>query len=299
MTFVSYAQNHEDVMLWRALKHVERGFYVDVGANDPVQDSVTKAFYDRGWSGINIEPVTAWHKKLVSARPRDVNLQVAVGSFKGDLKFFEVVDTGLSTMNRDYAKQYAEAQSFEVREITIPVQKLANILEENFASTIHFLKIDVEGSEKSVLESLDFQKFRPWILLIEATQPLTQIPDHKTWEHLVVSQNYNFVYFDGINRFYIADERSELRDAFHSPPNFWDGYETFSQHVIRTECEELKNNVAHLKNNVAHLKEEIKSLKVEIETIMNSRSMRITAPLRQFSRLAKTVKCHVESLFKK
>ena len=41
MTFISYAQNFEDVMLWRALKHVEKGFYVDVGAQDPVVDSVS------------------------------------------------------------------------------------------------------------------------------------------------------------------------------------------------------------------------------------------------------------------
>ena len=45
--FVSYAQNYEDVMLWRALKHVKKGFYVDVGANDPKFDSVTQAFYGR------------------------------------------------------------------------------------------------------------------------------------------------------------------------------------------------------------------------------------------------------------
>ncbi|HZF37393.1 MAG TPA: FkbM family methyltransferase, partial [Blastocatellia bacterium] len=46
MSFISYAQNFEDVMLWRALKHIDRGFYIDVGANDPDLDSVTKAFYE-------------------------------------------------------------------------------------------------------------------------------------------------------------------------------------------------------------------------------------------------------------
>ncbi len=56
MTFISYAQNFEDVMLWRALKHVERGFYIDVGAFSPDLDSVTRAFSERGWRGINIEP---------------------------------------------------------------------------------------------------------------------------------------------------------------------------------------------------------------------------------------------------
>jgi hypothetical protein len=55
--FVSYAQNFEDVMLWRALRSLESGFYIDVGANDPTIDSVTKAFYASRWHGINIEPM--------------------------------------------------------------------------------------------------------------------------------------------------------------------------------------------------------------------------------------------------
>lgn len=53
---ISYAQNFEDVMLWRALKHVKKGFYVDVGAWSPDNDSVTRFFYENGWHGINIEP---------------------------------------------------------------------------------------------------------------------------------------------------------------------------------------------------------------------------------------------------
>ena len=46
MNFVSYAQNFEDVLLWRALRDIEHGFYVDVGAQDPVTDSVSLSFYE-------------------------------------------------------------------------------------------------------------------------------------------------------------------------------------------------------------------------------------------------------------
>jgi hypothetical protein len=51
---VSYAQNFEDVMLWRAFKKVACGFYIDVDACDPTEHSVTKAFYARGWRGIKL-----------------------------------------------------------------------------------------------------------------------------------------------------------------------------------------------------------------------------------------------------
>jgi hypothetical protein len=88
--FISYAQNFGDVLLWRALKHVENGFYIDVGASDPKEDSVIKAFYDFGWSGINIEPVVRFYKKLQNHRPRDLNLNCAVSSKAGEVTIYDV-----------------------------------------------------------------------------------------------------------------------------------------------------------------------------------------------------------------
>jgi hypothetical protein len=69
--FVSYAQNGEDVVLRRALANVEVGRYIDVGANDATVESVSKAFYDAGWSGITVEPVRKYAAKHRSERPRD------------------------------------------------------------------------------------------------------------------------------------------------------------------------------------------------------------------------------------
>src|SRR5687767_2416808 len=99
MTFISYAQNCEDVMLYRALREVEHGFYVDVGANSPEVDSVTRAFYERGWRGINIEPMTVCHEQLAAARPRDINLPIALGETSGAICFHDIPGTGLSTID--------------------------------------------------------------------------------------------------------------------------------------------------------------------------------------------------------
>ena len=108
MTFVSYAQNFEDVMLWRALGHISRGFYLDVGAAWPDEDSVTKAFYDRGWRGINVEPNPAFHQRLVNERPEDTNLMVAVSDHAGLLSMSFIEDTGLSTLHDSIADKHAE-----------------------------------------------------------------------------------------------------------------------------------------------------------------------------------------------
>lgn len=79
---ISYSQNFEDVILNRFFKNTNIGFYVDVGAHDPIIDSVTKHFYDKGWSGINIEPVNLAFKKLQAERKRDINLLISYRKWK-------------------------------------------------------------------------------------------------------------------------------------------------------------------------------------------------------------------------
>ena len=112
MSFISYAQNFEDVMLWRALKHIKNGFYIDVGANDPDGDSVTKAFYEQGWCGINIEPVSQWFEKIQQNRTRDINLNIAAGAQEGELILYEIPDTGLSTLEKGIAERHKKDRGY-------------------------------------------------------------------------------------------------------------------------------------------------------------------------------------------
>ena len=223
MSFISYAQNFEDVMLWRALKHVENGFYIDVGANDPTLYSVTRAFYDKGWNGINLEPVAAFFKRLAEQRPRDINLQIGAGDVGGSFPFFDIPDTGLATSDPAIAKKHQEG-GWEVNTIDTPVLPLADICRSHVRGDIHFLKIDVEGAEKKVILGMDFKKWRPWLILIEATAPMSQETLHHSWEFLLTDSAYEFVYFDGLNRYYVAQEHAELKPAFATPPNVFDNF---------------------------------------------------------------------------
>ena len=54
--FKSFSEYYEDLILYLMLYNIKEGFYIDIGAFDPTSVSVTKAFYLRGWNGINIEP---------------------------------------------------------------------------------------------------------------------------------------------------------------------------------------------------------------------------------------------------
>jgi FkbM family methyltransferase len=224
MSFISYAQNFEDVMLWRALKHIDQGFYIDVGANDPDQDSVTKAFYERGWRGINVEPVPQWFERLEKARPRDINLQLALGAEPGEITLYEIPDTGLSTAEKEFAERHEVERGYQSRELRVKMDTLSSVCERFHLAPIHFLKIDVEGAEKAVLQGADLGKIRPWIILVEATLPNSQEESYSDWEPLLLNAGYQYAYFDGLNRYYVAGEHENLKAAFKAPPNVFDEF---------------------------------------------------------------------------
>lgn len=219
----SYAQNFEDVMLWRALKHVENGFYIDVGAQHPVQDSVSKAFYERGWRGIHVEATPAYARLLREDRPDETVIEAALSNQHGTLRFFEIPETGLSTGDPDIAARH-QRQGFEVRETLVPTLTLADIFAIAGEREIHWLKIDVEGMEKQVLEGWGNHPKRPWILVIEATLPNSTIESHHAWEEHVLTLGYFYVYKDGLSRFYLHKSHSTLYEKLTLPPNVFDRF---------------------------------------------------------------------------
>ena len=266
MTFISYAQNFEDVMLFRALKGIEKGSYIDVGAQDPVLDSVTKAFYERGWRGINIEPVEQWFQKLVVDRPEDINLPLAVSSQAGNLRFFEVRDTGMSTTNVDYARLHA-ARGLEIKEHQIVAKPLDAICAELGVKQVHFLKVDVEGAEADVLRGISLTDIRPWIILVEATKPNSQVTTHEEWEDLLTSRGYEFAYFDGLNRFYIAQEHAELKNAFSIPPNYFDHFIRYPEQWASQQASRLEAEGEALAREAGRLHGQLEETRGEADTL--------------------------------
>lgn len=233
MAFISFAQNAEDVMLFRALKHLSNGRYIDIGANHPVEDSVTKAFYDRGWSGVNVEPVSQWYNLLKTCRQRDINFQVAISDSNEPLDFYEVAESGLSTLDSARA-ELCRQEGLTVTKNTVDVWTLEKLFEKSQQTETHFLKIDVEGAETQVISSGNWNKHRPWVIVVESTRPNTNVSDHNAWEPMLLNHGYQFVWFDGINRFYVAKEHQRLAEAFRFPVNVLDQYIPYRE-VLLTE----------------------------------------------------------------
>jgi FkbM family methyltransferase len=145
MKTISYAQNWEDILLNRVFADCSNGFYVDVGACHPIFHSVTKLFYERGWRGINIEPIPAVFETLARDRVRDVNLAVGLSNREGTMKFYECpAAVGYSTFSPEQEESLRGA-GYEFVEHTIPVTTLARVCEQHVGATIDFLKIDAES----------------------------------------------------------------------------------------------------------------------------------------------------------
>jgi hypothetical protein len=141
---IAYAGNAEDVVLMRAFAGQRDGFFVDVGAGEPVSGSLTKNLVDGlGWR----------------AKP-----------------------------------------GFDL------------------------LKVDVEGAEAAVLGSADLRVWRPRVIVVEATVPLTTQPSHQKWEPYVLGAGYRLALFDGLNRFYARDNELDLRERLAVPANVLDNY---------------------------------------------------------------------------
>ena len=261
MAFISYAQNFEDVILWRALKHVNKGFYIDVGAWSPDIDSVTRAFYERGWRGINIEPNNMFYHQLKDRREYDINLQIAVGHSEGMAEMSFVGDTGLSSLDNQMAQGYTH-EGHLVTLIKVVVRRLDKISAEYVPDMqeVHFMKVDVEGLEADVLRSNDWKVLRPWIVVVEAMLPMRQVESHSSWEQILLDADYKLCYKDGLNRFYLAKEHADLELFFEYPPNVFDDFvKSYVHDETVFKKLELSNFLKRLRNTA----------KAAIQSILN------------------------------
>jgi O-antigen biosynthesis protein len=285
MSFISHAKNFEDVILWRALRDVKQGFYIDIGAADPQVDSVTRSFYERGWSGINVQPLDEYFAKLTQSRPRDTNLKVAVGRQAQPRTLHAFRGTATGTMDLKRAPGHRTG-GLTADETVVPVVTLATVLEGCSAPAIHFLKIGIECVEAGVLEGLSLHRFRPWIIVVGAAELKSPVPTRDKWEHLVTDRGYAFAYFDGLNCFYVADEVPELKERLAVPPNVFDNFVRSSEWSNGQKAATLEQELAALRGRTEWLERALRDASGHAEDLQK--------PLQKVRREATNLRSELE-----
>jgi FkbM family methyltransferase len=187
-----------------------------------VADNVSFWFYLKGWRGLVVEPQEALADIYGGVRPRDHTVSCLAGRADGVAEF-HVVDRlhGFSSTVRAHA---AGAAQFGAGYTTVakPVRTLASLCAEAGLTRIDFLKIDVEGAEAEVIAGMDFGRWRPRIVVVEAVAPGSMAEAWGAWEPALIAAGYRFAFFDRLNRFYVADEAAELAQRFPAEPASWD-----------------------------------------------------------------------------
>lgn len=195
---LSYSQEGEDLVLYRLIGHKTNGFYVDIGAHHPYRLSNTYKFYQLGWRGINIDPLPESMKLFKGARPRDISLEVAiVNSDSQQLHYYMFAEPAYNTMDEKVAKQRVLTVPTDkiIKTILVSSHKLADVLDKYlpYNQAIDFFSIDVEGMDFNVIQSNNWDKYRPNFVVIESLNSNLQEDLKTELSSFFIGKNYNLV----------------------------------------------------------------------------------------------------------
>lgn len=194
----SYAQEGEDMVL-RAFyegKKKYKGFYIDIGAHHPYRFSNTLFFYQKGWKGINIEPTPGAIIAFNIFRRRDINLNIGISDRKDKLTFYCFNEPALNGFSKELSEERNSAsEKYKIiKEVEIETYPLAEILDKYLSAgqKIDFLTIDVEGLDLMVLQSNNWNKYKPAYILVEDRIDFTNLSHSEVYKYLE-QQGYQLV----------------------------------------------------------------------------------------------------------
>jgi FkbM family methyltransferase len=189
-SYVSYSQEGEDMVLRSFYEGQKKykGFFVDVGAHHPYRFSNTLYFYKKGWRGINIEPTPGAIKAFKIFRKRDINLNIGISPVKDILTFYCFNEPALNGFSKEISEERNNAATNYkiIKEVAIQTLPLSEVFDNCLpqGQKIDFLTIDVEGLDLAVLQSNNWQKYKPAYIAVE---------DRIDFENLSKSEVYSYL----------------------------------------------------------------------------------------------------------
>jgi FkbM family methyltransferase len=164
----SFSQNGEDLEL-RKRFGARQGLYIEIGANHPLRLSNTYLLYRMGWRGMIVEPVQSLYAKHKRLRPRDIHINAAADATDGEVTFYEMIPSVLSTCNSDEAEKAVSGGTARMlRKYPVPVTTVAALYRTHLApNPVLVLSVDTEGHDLAVLQGVDWVSMRPEVVICE------------------------------------------------------------------------------------------------------------------------------------
>ena len=170
--FHSYSQSGEDLIIsfiFNNFLGIPKPTYLDIGAHHPSYLSNTYLFYQRGCSGVCVEPDPTLFSKIQKKRKRDICLNVGVGlENKSEDDFYIMTTKTLNTFSKEEAIRYQSYGRQKIEKvIKIPMVPVNDIIGQYFSKTPNLISLDVEGLDYQILNTFDFSRYRPEVMCIE------------------------------------------------------------------------------------------------------------------------------------
>lgn len=195
--------------------------YIDLGANHAKELSNTYHFYKKGARGVLVEANPELIPELKLFRSGDTILNRCVmADDSGNTKFYCLNGDGLSTFDYDTVTKSIAANPAIHVVATVEVQSITvnEILEKYFTTAPIFMNMDIEGAESEIIQSMDFEKYRPLILCVETIpyRPYLVVGQKELdLVNLLSDRDYIEYAFTGINSIFI-DKRRLKEEMFEN-----------------------------------------------------------------------------------
>ena len=167
--FFHSSQFGEDKKIIKLFKEKKNGTYLDLGCFHPIRQNNTYLFHKLGWKGINIDLNPVSIELFNIARPKDINICMAISSKKGSKNlFFDHELSSLNTISKNHTLFLKKAfGKTNLKKRKIKTNTINSILKKHNIKEIDFMNIDIEGNELEVLKALNLKKIAIKVICIE------------------------------------------------------------------------------------------------------------------------------------
>lgn len=209
MSFSQSGEDHIIDFIFDTVQVVSRRF-LDIGAHDATYLSNTYYFYEKGFTGVCVEPDPVLCKAIKAARPKDTCLAVGIGN--GSLKrapFYIMDPPTLNTFSKKEASIYQKFYPWSkiVKKTSVRLVDINSIIRKYFKQGLDILSVDTEGMDLEIIKSIDFTNHKPRVICVETaiySDKRTLSKNHKLIHHLLL--NGYFVYADTfVNTIFVND----------------------------------------------------------------------------------------------